>query len=284
MANEQKCGQGSPLQQFVLLAKNRRGAALVSLINRMLETPGVYTFGEFLDLPHVKEVNIAPLAQNKQLCTLQLSKGPNDGYSRLLELFAYGVYHDYQANKSTLPPLSEAQKNKLRHLTIATLAANTQFIPYSVLQTALEVASVRQLEDVLIEAVYSDVIKGKLDQCKQQLEVDACIGRDMCSKDTGELAQILKSWCAGCDSMCCAIESQVHKVRQSRDCLLLIQQQVHTEVCNIHKMLTAVASSSSSSSLSSAVPQPPEQDRLPGEAEQRVSCKSKSKNISSPKH
>ncbi|KAL7842476.1 hypothetical protein SRHO_G00241650 [Serrasalmus rhombeus] len=272
MASEQKCGHRSPLQQFILLAKNLRGAALVSLINRMLETPGVYTFGEFLDLPHVKE----------------LSKGPDDGYSRLLELFAYGVYHDYQANESTLPPLSDAQRNKLRHLTITTLAANTQCIPYSVLQTALEVASVRQLEDVLIEAVYSDVIKGKLDQCKQQLEVDACIGRDMCSKDTGELAQTLKSWCAGCDSMCCAIESQVHKVRQSRDCLLLIQQQVHTEVCNIHKMLTAVASSSSSSSfsLSSAVPQPPEQEGLPGETEQRVSYKStsKSKNISSPKH
>ncbi|XP_036412768.1 COP9 signalosome complex subunit 7b-like [Colossoma macropomum] len=272
MATEQKCGHGSPLQQFVLLAKNLRGAALVSLINRMLETPGVYTFGEFLDLPHVKE----------------LSKGPNDGYTRLLEVFAYGVYHDYQANEGTLPPLSEAQKNKLRHLTIATLAANMQCIPYSVLQTALEVASVRQLEDVLIEAVYSDVIRGKLDQCKQQLEVDACIGRDMRSMDTGELAQTLKNWCASCESICCAIESQVHKVRQSRDCLLLIQQQVHAEVCNIHKMLTAVASSSSSSSssLSSAVPQPPEQERLTGGTEQRVSCKntSKSKNISSPKH
>ncbi|KAI4881435.1 hypothetical protein NFI96_014474, partial [Prochilodus magdalenae] len=222
MATEQKHGHSGALQQFILLAKNLRGAALVSLISRVLEAPGVYAFGELLDLPQLKE-----------FYTPQLSEGPSDGYFELLEVFAYGTYHDYQANKGTLPPLSEAQKNKLRHLTIATLAANMQCIHYSVLQTALDVASVRQLEDVLIDALYLDVIRGKLDQCKQQLEVDACISRDMRSKNTGELIQTLKEWCDGCDSMCCAIESQVHRVKQSRDHHLLIQQQVNAEVNKI---------------------------------------------------
>ncbi|XP_072525266.1 COP9 signalosome complex subunit 7a [Salminus brasiliensis] len=260
MASEQKHG---PLQQYLLLAKSLRGAALVSLIRGMLEAPGVYSFGEFLDLPCVKE----------------LSLDPNDGYSKLLNVFAYGTYNDYKANEGTLPPLSEAQKKKLRHLTLATLAANTQCIPYSVLQKALEVANIRQLEDLLIEAVYSNVIRGKLDQCKQQLEVDASFGRDMCPQNTGELVQTLKDWCLGCESVCFAIESQVHRVRQSRECRLQSQQQVYAEVSNIRNMLTAAASSSP---LSSAVHC--ELEGTPEEHGGFLKSISKNKSISSPKH
>ncbi|XP_062843890.1 COP9 signalosome complex subunit 7b-like [Trichomycterus rosablanca] len=232
----------NPLEQFILLAKNLKDAALVSLINQMLEAPGVYSFGEFLELP----------------CVKQLSTGPNQEYSRLLDLFAYGTYHDYKANKDALPALSEAQKNKLRHLTIASLAANTQCIPYSVLQQALGVASVRQLEDVLIEAVYLDVIRGKLDQCKQQLEVETCISRDMRYENTGRLVHTLNEWCVSCENVCCAIELQVHRVKQSRERHHQAQQQIQTEVSNICQMLTAAASSSTSMSS-----QTPEQKKSP---------------------
>ena len=49
--------QGSnPLEQFVLLAKNTRGAAAVELVKQVLEAPGVYVFGELLDMPHIQEV------------------------------------------------------------------------------------------------------------------------------------------------------------------------------------------------------------------------------------
>lgn len=46
----------SQLEQFVLLANEAKGPALVSLIKQLLEAPGVYVFGEFLDLPSVKKV------------------------------------------------------------------------------------------------------------------------------------------------------------------------------------------------------------------------------------
>lgn len=55
-------------------------------------------------------------------------------------------------------------------------------------------ASVRQLEDVIIEAVHLNVIRGKLDQCKQQFEVEACISRDVCSENMGQLSQTLSNW------------------------------------------------------------------------------------------
>jgi len=46
------------LEQYVLLAKSARGAGLVALINQALEAPGVFVFGELLEMPSVKEVCI----------------------------------------------------------------------------------------------------------------------------------------------------------------------------------------------------------------------------------
>ncbi|XP_076838407.1 COP9 signalosome complex subunit 7b-like [Brachyhypopomus gauderio] len=256
MANELKHSHGDPLlEQFVLLAETLKGAGLVSLINQLLEAPGVYSFGEFLELPCVKE----------------LSVGPSAGYAKLLDLFAYGTYNDYEANKNTLPPLSEAQKNKLRHLTIASLAANTQCIPYSVLQQTLRLASVRQLEDLLIEAVYSDVVRGKLDHLGQHLEVDACVGRDTRFQDAARLGQTLSTWCVSCETVCSAIDLQVDRLRRSGEGRLHTIQQLQAEVCNIHEILSATASSSSSSSAA----QSPGQERAPESLEHRASLKDK---------
>ncbi len=71
------------LEQFLLLAKTARGQAAVELVQKALEAPGVYVFGELLATE----------------CVTQLAEGPNANYVKLLELFAYGTYSDY---KSTL--------------------------------------------------------------------------------------------------------------------------------------------------------------------------------------
>ena len=44
----------NPLEQFVLLAKNAKGAAAVELIKQALEAPGVYVFGELLDMANIQ--------------------------------------------------------------------------------------------------------------------------------------------------------------------------------------------------------------------------------------
>ena len=44
------------LEQFVLLAKSAKGAAVVELINQALAAPGVFVFGELLEMSSVKEV------------------------------------------------------------------------------------------------------------------------------------------------------------------------------------------------------------------------------------
>jgi len=46
----------SPLEQFVLLAKSAKGAAAVELVKQASEAPGVYVFGELLDMPNIIEL------------------------------------------------------------------------------------------------------------------------------------------------------------------------------------------------------------------------------------
>lgn len=69
------------LEQYLLLVKTARGSAAVDLIQRVLEAPGVYVFGELLEEESVRD----------------LDSGPHAHYIRLLELFAYGTYKDYKS-------------------------------------------------------------------------------------------------------------------------------------------------------------------------------------------
>lgn len=47
------------------------------------------------------------------------------------------------------------------------------------LLSSLDLASTRQLEDLIIEALYSDLLKARINQKLQILEVDSVIGRDV---------------------------------------------------------------------------------------------------------
>lgn len=46
----------NPIEQYVLLSKSAKGAACLELIKQVLEAPGVYVFGELLEMPNIAEV------------------------------------------------------------------------------------------------------------------------------------------------------------------------------------------------------------------------------------
>lgn len=48
---------GSKLEGYLLLAKGARGLALADLIQKVTAEPGIFTFGELLDVSSVKEVH-----------------------------------------------------------------------------------------------------------------------------------------------------------------------------------------------------------------------------------
>lgn len=90
----------------------------------------------------------------------QLKNNPQHApYYELLHLFAYGVYGDYVRESSKFPSLTPTMLTKLRHLTIVSMATGQKSIPLVTLGNQLGLASTRELEDLIIEAMYTG--KGK---------------------------------------------------------------------------------------------------------------------------
>jgi len=191
----------NPLEQFVLLAKTAKGAAAVELIKQALEAPGVYVFGELLDMPNVQE----------------LENTPNSPHLTLLNMFAYGNYSTLVDQKDNTPELTDVMTRKLRLLTIVSLAETSKVLPYSLLQAELGISTIRDLEDLIIEGISAGVVLGKLDQKNAYFEVDFVIGRDIRKMDIGNIVGVLSAWCDNCDSTLTTIESQVEKVNKERD-------------------------------------------------------------------
>ncbi|EEC13724.1 cop9 complex subunit 7A, putative [Ixodes scapularis] len=158
--------QSSQLEQYLLLAKTAKGAAAAELIKQVTEAPGVYVFGELLDMPNIQEC-----------------------------------------------------------------------IPYSTLLKELDMKNLRELEDLIIEVIYADVVRGKLDQKNNQLEVDYTIGRDIRTEDIGTVIKVLQEWCTSCEVVLNNIECQISRANAMKDSHIKLKQQIENEVTSIKKNL-----------------------------------------------
>ena len=54
----EKASQVNPMEQYLILAKQAKGAAAVQLVKQVLEAPEVYVFGELLDMPNITCVSV----------------------------------------------------------------------------------------------------------------------------------------------------------------------------------------------------------------------------------
>ncbi|PBK78374.1 hypothetical protein ARMSODRAFT_1010960 [Armillaria solidipes] len=185
------------LEPFLLMAKSMKGAAAAKLVQDATSAPGVFVFAELLDLP-----NILELEKSEQ----------HRKFLSLLQLFAYKTYQDYLQHKDELPPLNQAQIIKLKHLTIVTMATEKRILPYSDLLKALDMPTVRELEDLIIDAIYLDILRGKLDQKEGQLEVEYTMGRDL---EPGKLESVLgalQDWASATSSVLATLDSKIVQI------------------------------------------------------------------------
>ncbi|KXS19771.1 hypothetical protein M427DRAFT_429592 [Gonapodya prolifera JEL478] len=191
---------GARLEPFVLLAKTAKGAACAKLVLDAVAAPGVFVFSELLDSPNVKE-----LATNSQFA----------GHHQLLEIFAYGTFPDYQNRAGSLPQLTQAQLKKLQQLTLVSLAGESSTLPYSNLLHALSLPSVRDLEDLIIDAMYQDLLKGKLDQARSALEVEQTMGRDLVPGREEKLLGVLGAWASTAMHLLHQLDQQIERTSQA---------------------------------------------------------------------
>lgn len=215
--------QQALLEQYLILAKAVKGAAAVELIKQVLEAPGIYVFGELLDMPNIQELNNTPHAH----------------YHQLLYLFAFGTYSNYLENQSQFPPLTPAMVTKLRHLTIVSLATKNKCIPYARLLQDLDLKNLRELEDLIIDVIYADIVRGKLDQKNSQLEVDYTIGRDIKPSDVTTIISVLSEWCDSCEAVLTSIENQITKANSTKDNYNKVKQHIEAEIFNVKKNMKA---------------------------------------------
>ena len=51
--------QSDKIEAMLIMAKGKSGRALEDIIDRVLSQPEIFVFGEFIELPNVKEVSAA---------------------------------------------------------------------------------------------------------------------------------------------------------------------------------------------------------------------------------
>eukprot|EP00301_Raphidiophrys_heterophryoidea_P008640 c13168_g3_i3.p1 GENE.c13168_g3_i3~~c13168_g3_i3.p1 ORF type:complete len:271 (+),score=47.52 c13168_g3_i3:36-815(+) len=185
------------VERYCLLAKSARGKACEALVLQALSNPNLNVFGELLECP-----NVITLAESPD------SKPVYD----LLRIFAFGTYSDFKAQATSLPSLSEEQRTKLKQLSIVSLASRSRIISYSTLLSTLDCTSVRQLEDLIIDAIYKGLLKCKLDQQQQVVHVTQCIGRDVSVADIPRVIQVLKQWQVGANGAIQEIETLIQHI------------------------------------------------------------------------
>ncbi|KAF9259159.1 hypothetical protein L218DRAFT_933985 [Marasmius fiardii PR-910] len=187
----------SKLEPFLLMGKSVKGAAAAKLVQDATSAPGVFVFSELLQLPNIQE-----LGKNAE----------HEKFLSLLRLFAYKTYGDYLKHRDHLPPLNAAQITKLKHLSIVTLAADRRMLPYSDLMSALEMPTIRELEDLIIDAIYLNILRGKLDQKEEQFEVEYTMGRDLEPEKLGELLAALKDWASTTSAVLQTLDQKISSI------------------------------------------------------------------------
>lgn len=79
-----------------------------------------------------------------------------------------------------------------------TWLSQRQILSYRQLMADLDVSNVRELEDMIIECIYADLIAAKLDQKAMSVEVQHAIARDVQSSDISAMTATIDAWYASC--------------------------------------------------------------------------------------
>lgn len=185
------------LEQYLVLAKNARGKSCEALITQALSNPHTFVFGELLAVIKETDVSIE--------------------YLRLLEIFSYGTYDDYLAQQSHLPELTAAQQRKLKMLTLSSMAAQDHVLPFETLQHKLQVLTVRELENMVIDSVYAGLLDAKIDHKSKTVQVMSAFGRDLPTDKVPELLNQLKMFAVQVNSIESLITTQLENLAKAHE-------------------------------------------------------------------
>ncbi|KAH3684973.1 hypothetical protein WICPIJ_004052 [Wickerhamomyces pijperi] len=99
--------------------------------------------------------------------------------SNTIELFCFGDYQYYMDNQSSLLQLPDAALNKIRKLTLLSEALKSNCFSYEHLKSKVFIDSNSELERLLTESIYQNIIEAKINSYEQLIKINTTQGRDI---------------------------------------------------------------------------------------------------------
>ncbi|KLU87999.1 COP9 signalosome complex subunit 7a [Magnaporthiopsis poae ATCC 64411] len=181
------------LEPFLALSKSATSPrAAADLVMRATSAPNTFIFAELLDRPQIQALASSP----EHAPALQL-----------LRIFSYGTRRAYSSTPG-LPELSDAQAQKLRQLSLLTLARDRANLTYDVLLGELGLPTSRALESTVVSAVYAGLVQAKLDPAARCVRVSSIAPlRDLAPGAVPGMIEALRAWSGRCVEGLAALEA-----------------------------------------------------------------------------
>ncbi|KAL7927173.1 hypothetical protein ACQKWADRAFT_99905 [Trichoderma austrokoningii] len=187
------------LEPFLALSKSATSPrAAADLVTRATSAPNTFLFTELLQTPQIQALTASP---------------EFTAYFTLLQIFSYGSYGTYHAT-ADLPTLNDTQTLKLRQLSLLSLASDRSSLSYDALQKALGLSSPREVEDLVITAIYAGLLHATLDPARQAVSVTSVAPlRDLAPGTIPDMISALQGWSSRCQSTLGDLEEQIKSIR-----------------------------------------------------------------------
>jgi COP9 signalosome complex subunit 7 len=88
-----------------------------------------------------------------------------------------------------------------------------QILAYADLQPALDLPTIRALEDLIIDGIYAGILRARLDQRLQRAEVEYVLGRDVSPAGVPALLAALTDWARTTDDVLGALDTRLAALR-----------------------------------------------------------------------
>ncbi|KAF2246856.1 COP9 signalosome subunit 7 [Trematosphaeria pertusa] len=190
------------LEPFLALSKSATSPrAAADLVTQATSAPNTYVFAELLQTP-----NIQKLRESQDYAS----------YLTLLEIFSWGTWEDYKAQRPNLPKLSAPQHQKLLLLTLLPLARSRKTLTYPSLTTALDLPTPRALEELITTAIYAGLLTATLDPAHSLVSVTSVAPlRDLAPGALPALQAALATWAQRSDAALAELEARVAEVKRA---------------------------------------------------------------------
>ncbi|CVL04365.1 hypothetical protein FPRO06_01558 [Fusarium proliferatum] len=186
------------LEPFIALSKSATSPrAAADLVTRATSAPNTFLFSDLLQTPVIQNLADSEFAS----------------HLKLLQIFSYGTYSSYKTTEG-LPALAEVQATKLRQLSLLSLVRDRQNLSYAALQEALDLPGAREVEALVISAVYAGLLHATLDPARAVVQVTSVAPlRDLAPGAIPDMAAALKKWSDRCTTTLEGLDLQIKEIR-----------------------------------------------------------------------